>query len=61
MKNTPAIVVRKKPASALARAGVAALPLLIQEAGENAQRLFIQFFTATIRNKNTRQAYARAC
>jgi integrase/recombinase XerD len=52
-------VVRSTPA--LVRVGVDALPILIVEAGESAQRRFIEFFTATIRNKNTRQAYARAC
>jgi integrase/recombinase XerD len=36
------------------------LPPAIVEAGEDAQRRFIEFFTATIRNTNTRAAYARA-
>lgn len=36
------------------------LPTLIVEAGEKAQRRFIEFFTANIRNPNTRLAYARA-
>ena len=33
---------------------------LIADAGERASRLFAEFFTANIRNKNTRAAYARA-
>ena len=37
-----------------------ALPALITAAGERAQIRFIEFFTATIRNPNTRRAYARA-
>lgn len=37
-----------------------ALPALIADAGENAQRRFLEFFTADIRNRHTRQAYARA-
>lgn len=44
----------------LARAGLGALPALITDAGENASRRFIEFFTANIRNKNTRMAYVRA-
>jgi integrase/recombinase XerD len=44
----------------LARAGLAALPTLITDAGESASRRFVEFFTANIRNKNTRMAYVRA-
>lgn len=40
--------------------GELALPALIAEAGESACRRFLEFFTATIRNPNTRKAYARA-
>src|SRR5205823_7954482 len=36
------------------------LPGLIASAGERASRRFIEFFTAEIRNPNTRRAYARA-
>jgi integrase/recombinase XerD len=35
-------------------------PSLILEAGENATKRFVEFFTANIRNPNTRQAYAQA-
>jgi len=45
----------------LARVGLAALPALIAGAGDQAARRFLEFFTATIRNKNTRLAYAKAC
>jgi integrase/recombinase XerD len=37
-----------------------ALPMLFQQAGEKASNRLLEFFTAQIRNKNTRQAYARA-
>ena len=37
-----------------------ALPALITSAGDDAARRFVEFFTANIRNPNTRQAYARA-
>jgi len=36
------------------------VPAAIADAGEQAARRFIEFFTATIRNKNTRMAYYRA-
>jgi site-specific recombinase XerD len=37
-----------------------ALPAVLDDAGDNAARRIIEFFTAEIRNKNTRQAYGRA-
>lgn len=36
------------------------LPALITREGEHAGRRFVEFFTANIRNKNTRMAYMRA-
>jgi site-specific recombinase XerD len=36
------------------------VPALIADAGEHATRRFLEFFAATIRNWNTRAAYARA-
>jgi hypothetical protein len=36
------------------------LPALIAVAGERAQVRFLEFFAASIRNANTRRAYARA-
>jgi integrase/recombinase XerD len=45
---------------ALVRAGLDALPSIIRARGERASRRFIEFFTANIRNRNTRAAYARA-
>jgi integrase/recombinase XerD len=36
------------------------LPTLVTDAGERATLRFLEFFTAAIRNKNTRRAYARA-
>jgi len=36
------------------------LPAIIRAQGERASRRFIEFFTASIRNRNTRAAYARA-
>jgi len=36
------------------------LPAVLQDAGESASERVIEFFTAEIRNKNTREAYGRA-
>jgi len=44
----------------LGRLGLEKLPLAIANAGNNAAWRFIEFFTANIRNKNTRAAYAEA-
>jgi site-specific recombinase XerD len=45
---------------ALVRAGLETLPTIIRGQGERASRRFIEFFTASIRNRNTLMAYARA-
>jgi site-specific recombinase XerD len=36
------------------------VPVIVADAGDDAATRFIEFFTATIRNANTRQAYGRA-
>lgn len=36
------------------------IPVIVAEAGDRASYRFIEYFTATIRNPNTRQAYYRA-
>ncbi len=38
----------------------ASVPAIIDRAGGQARKRFLEFFTATIRNENTRMAYARA-
>lgn len=43
-----------------ASSGTLSLPPMIAGAGEDAIRRFLEYFTANIRNKNTRMAYARA-
>ena len=48
------------PTPALVRAGMDVLPAGILAHGERTARRFSEFFTATIRNRNTRMAYARA-
>jgi hypothetical protein len=36
------------------------IPLQVASAGAEASKRFVEFFTANIRNRNTRVAYARA-
>jgi integrase/recombinase XerD len=48
------------PRREITRAGLENLPAVIVRAGEAAAWRFIEFFTATIRNRNTRAAYAQA-
>jgi site-specific recombinase XerD len=48
------------PQRELGRAGFDQLPAVIVRAGESAAWRFVEFFTATIRNRNTRAAYAQA-
>ena len=43
------------------RSASAWVPDLVAAAGPRATEAYIEFFTATIRNRNTRLAYARAC
>src|SRR5271155_2415161 len=37
------------------------VPVLIADAGDQAAWRYVEFFTANIRNPNTRRAYVRAC
>jgi hypothetical protein len=48
------------PSRDLTRAGLEKLPAAIGRAGEAAAWRFVEFFAATIRNRNTRAAYAQA-
>src|ERR1700682_355008 len=48
------------PSRKLATTGLDSLPGPIARAGEKAAWRFVEFFTANIRNKNTRLAYAQA-
>ena len=48
------------PSRDLARAGLETLPAAIGRAGVDAAWRFVEFFAATIRNRNTRAAYAQA-
>jgi integrase/recombinase XerD len=54
--NTPSL----PKAEGIFPVGSSQLPSLIMRAGDDAARRFVEFFAATIRNKNTRAAYAQA-
>jgi hypothetical protein len=54
-------LVPKAEFSIVTRASKAWIPELIAAAGPEVTETYIDFFTSTIRNRNTRQAYARAC
>src|SRR5678815_5161273 len=55
------LILDREPGSDVFNNAHLALPGLIADAGEETARRFLEFFFATIRNKNTRSAYARAC
>ena len=54
------LVPYKPSRSIIEQAAIAAVPALVVDAGEDAVRRFLEFFAATIRNKNTRIAYYNA-
>jgi site-specific recombinase XerD len=49
-----------RPLKTVAGRGGMLVPRVIADAGDQAARRFLEFFAATIRNKNTRQAYYHA-
>ena len=58
--STTGTAIELAPARTLVGHTGIVLPRLIVDAGERASRRFIEFFTANIRNRNTRTAYAHA-
>jgi site-specific recombinase XerD len=59
-RNLPAVVEAATPVKASSLRSTLAVPAAIAGAGDHAARRFLEFFAATIRNKNTRLAYYRA-
>jgi hypothetical protein len=59
-RNLPAVVEAAAPVKAATLRCALAVPAVIAGAGDHAARRFLEFFAATIRNKNTRMAYYRA-
>src|SRR5262249_18487044 len=58
--TVPAVVEVASPVRTPAVRSSLAVPVAIANAGDHAARRFLEFFAATIRNKNTRLAYYRA-
>jgi len=54
------LVPAKAPRTAISISGNVVIPAAIAGAGDHAVRRFLEFFAATIRNRNTREAYYRA-
>src|SRR5689334_4669232 len=54
------LVPYKAHGSLAANAAETIVPALVADAGEHAARRFLEFFAATIRNRNTRIAYYNA-
>jgi site-specific recombinase XerD len=53
-------VIVVEPPAGLAEAAVSRTPAIVARGGRKAVKRFFEFFTANIRNKNTRDAYYRA-
>ena len=58
--NREVVISESKALAVAARDGIL-VPRVIAAAGDQAARRFLEFFAATIRNKNTRMAYYHAC
>ena len=58
--NRYELIVGERRWRASRAAGLETIPAVISDAGPRAKRRFLEFFTAHIRNPNTRAAYARA-
>ena len=58
-QQNPRKLVKYEPRK-LSKTGRPMVPALIADAGERAGQRFLEFFTAEIRNRNTRLAYGRA-
>jgi site-specific recombinase XerD len=54
-------IITRENSGEVASVGGVIIPVAIARAGERATRRFLEFFAATIRNRNTREAYYRAC
>jgi integrase/recombinase XerD len=59
-RNLPVVVEAAAPSKVATLRSTLAVLAVISGAGDHAARRFLEFFAATIRNKNTRMAYYRA-
>ena len=53
------VLVKTKSGVPETAGGGSGMPVLIARAGGNAEKRFLEFFAAQIRNRNTREAYLR--
>jgi hypothetical protein len=60
-QNELVVTLPETSALEVSRSSSGLVPAMIAAGGEQASWRYIEFFTANIRNKNTRRAYARAC
>ncbi len=56
----PALAPAARGRGALARVDPGAVPAIVRRAGDETARRYLEFFTANIRNRNTRTAYGKA-
>jgi site-specific recombinase XerD len=59
-EQTHQLTVRPPRVSSIAASAAVVVPGVVADAGEHATRRFLEFFAATIRNRNTRAAYMTA-
>jgi hypothetical protein len=59
-RNVPAVIDAAAPVKRSTLRSTLVVPAVIADGGDHAARRFLEFFAATIRNKNTRLAYYRA-
>ena len=59
--SNPLPAIARPTALTPALTGTLLVPALVADLGEQASWRYVEFFTANIRNPNTRRAYARAC
>jgi site-specific recombinase XerD len=60
LKSSHQLIVTRPARTVTAASAAMVVPAIVADAGEHAARRFLEFFAATIRNKNTRVAYLHA-
>jgi integrase/recombinase XerD len=60
LNNQPIVFHRRQVGTRESVTAAAIVPAVVEAAGPDAKRRFVEFFTANIRNRNTRESYLRA-
>lgn len=60
MNNRDIVFLRRQVSGPESVTAHAVVPMAVEQAGPDAKRRFVEFFTANIRNSNTRESYLRA-